>query len=159
MHYDSLLQRYYIYTNRDTNSSSEGGDPVWNNTPLNVLGAVFALDSQGNELWTALPSPYRPTYTGANAHAVTTDSESNVYITGLSGNTSTSAQFGGYTFTQQHQSPYLIKLNSEGNLLWGTNLNPLSNSCDGCNGRDLAINGDEIAMATGPHEIGRASCM
>src|SRR5690606_29779507 len=59
MHYDSLLQRYYIYTNRDTNSSSEGGDPVWNNTPLNVLGAVFALDSQGNELWTALSSPYR----------------------------------------------------------------------------------------------------
>src|SRR5690554_4387186 len=160
MHYDSLLQRYYIYTNRDTNSSSEGGDPVWNNTPLNVLGAVFALDSQGNELWTALPSPYRPTYTGASVHAVTTDSESNVYITGICGNTGQTQEnyssLAGYTFTQRTSSPYLIKLDSNGNLIWGTNLNyapsiPVeqNNTCDRCPGRDIAVNGDEVALAVG----------
>src|SRR5690606_31671894 len=60
MHYDPLIQQYYIYPGRNTNVSSVNGDPVWNNTALNVLGCVFALDSQGNELWSALSSPYRP---------------------------------------------------------------------------------------------------
>src|SRR5690606_39946551 len=92
----------------------------------------------------------------------------------------------GYTFTQRAASPYLIKLESNGNLLWGTNLNyaPVTpvqqnNACDNCPGRDIALNDDEVALAVGLRnnqwgdlsistqygnqkdpvlEIGRASC-
>src|SRR5690606_6370278 len=103
-----------------------------------------------------------PIIPGTNAAVVSLaiDSQLNIYLAGNAANQGDDAtEFAGYTFTHHNSGPYLIKLDSDGNLLWGTNLNPPTggtaaalNACVGCKGRDLAINGDEIAMATGLHE-------
>jgi len=77
-----------------------------------------------------------------------------VYFTGSAGNQSINnlyASLASYTFTHSFSSPYLMKLDTDGNLLWGTNLNPAEgseqNNCGSCPGRSIAINGDEVAIA------------
>lgn len=151
MYYDGATQRYYIALNMSTNAGA-GSLPVWGGESLNVSGGLFVLDNEGNELWRQLSSPYNPTSTGATVMAVATDNESNVYITGNAGNAGSNiAHLAGYTFTQNNQSPYLIKLDADGGLLWGTNINYApgnQNNCIVCYGRDIAINGDEVAIAT-----------
>ncbi len=147
---DPLNDRYYFFI---TTVSSSGLEPTtWEGETLNTAGAVYALDAAGNELWRKVASS--PSLISATIWGLTTDESSNVYLTGSAGNNTVSnlyASLGGYTFTQFSSSPYLIKLDPQGNLLWGTNLNPASgsslNSCGGCIGRSIAINGDEVAIA------------
>src|SRR5690606_5079960 len=152
LYYETLTQRYYVAIGLQTANSI----PSWDGEEL--CGAIIALDNQGNELW----SHTSPIIPGTNAAVVSLaiDSQLNIYLAGNAANQGDDAtEFAGYTFTHHNSGPYLIKLDSDGNLLWGTNLNPPTggtaaalNACVGCKGRDLAINGDEIAMATGLHE-------
>src|SRR5690606_21329572 len=150
LYYETLTQRYYVAIGLHNASYT----PSWDGEEL--YGAVIALDSQGNELWSH-KSILTPGATTA-VFSIAIDTQSNIYISGVSVNQIGNNEFSGYNFTHSSWSPYLIKLDSEGNLIWGTNLNPgtgvgaAANSCDGCKGRDLAINGDEIAMTTGLHQ-------
>src|SRR5690606_42031461 len=145
LHYEILTKRFYM----GIGLHSANYSPTWKGE--DIYGAIIALDNDGNELWSHI-SPISVVAHSA-VFSMITDTQSNVYLSGTSYNDSGIAEFAGYNFTHSSRGPYLIKLESEGNLIWGTNLNPgtgagsLSNSCDGCKGRDLAINGDEIAMA------------
>ncbi len=147
---DPLNQRYYFYI---IPVNSNGLSPTtWEGETLNTAGAVYALDAAGNELWRKVASS--PTTISASIWGLTTDEASNVYLTGSAGNQSINnlyASLAGYTFTHSFSSPYLMKLDSDGNLLWGTNLNPASgsslNDCGGCFGRTVAINDDEVSIA------------
>ena len=88
--------------------------------------------------------------------AIKTDENSNLYITGL-GQASLLpsdplplSKFGDYVFTQQMgignmSAAFLMKLNSEGTLLWGTN--PTLGGDESA--LDIALNGNEVAIATG----------
>ncbi|HRZ32081.1 MAG TPA: T9SS type A sorting domain-containing protein [Flavobacterium sp.] len=147
---DPLNERYYFYI---IPVNSNGLSPTtWEGETLNTAGAVYALDAAGNELWRKVASS--PTTISASIWGLTTDEASNVYLTGSAGNQSINnlyASLAGYTFTHSFSSPYLMKLDSDGNLLWGTNLNPASgsslNDCGGCFGRTVAINDDEVSIA------------
>ncbi|UPQ78295.1 T9SS type A sorting domain-containing protein [Flavobacterium azooxidireducens] len=146
---DQLNTRYYFYI---TAVSSSGLEPTtWEGETLNTAGAVYALDVAGNELWRKVASS--PSLRSATIWGLVTDEESNVYLTGSAGNQSINnlyASLAGYTFTHSFSSPYLIKLSPDGNLLWGTNLNPAEgsnlNDCGSCPGRSITINGDEVSM-------------
>src|SRR5690606_1525659 len=74
LHYDSLTERYYfgIGVQNSSNLSSWEGE--------SLFGAVIALDNEGNELWSHLSPPI--VGTNATVHAITTDNQSNVYISG-----------------------------------------------------------------------------
>ncbi|UPQ78297.1 T9SS type A sorting domain-containing protein [Flavobacterium azooxidireducens] len=144
---DPLNERYYFYIFLLNTTAT------WNDEELITGGAVFALDAEGNELWQKVASS--PTTLSASIVGLTTDEESNVYLTGSAGNQTVNnlyASLAGYTFTHFSSSPYLIKLDMDGNLVWGTNLNPATgptdqNICGSCYGRSIAINGDEVAIA------------
>jgi hypothetical protein len=151
LHRDPLNGRYYFYL---TTGNSSGLQPAtWKGETLTSAGALYALDAQGNELWRKIPSS--PSHISATVWGVTTDENSNVYLTGNAGNQTINglfASFAGYAFTQHSSSPYVIKLNSDGDLLWGTNLNPATgasatqqNACLGCHSRSIVVNGDEVA--------------
>ncbi|WP_291115249.1 T9SS type A sorting domain-containing protein [Flavobacterium sp. UBA6135] len=150
LHRDPLNNRYYFYFT-PVNSSGLSAT-TWEGETLTAAGAVYALDASGMELWRKVASS--PTTLSASIVGLTTDEQSNVYLTGTAGNQTINnmyASLAGYTFTQFSTSPYLIKLNSSGALLWGTNLNPSTgatnlNDCN-CPGRSLTINGDEVALA------------
>jgi len=149
LHRDPLNGRYYFYF------STAAGAVTWEGQPVEASGAIYALDAQGNELWRKVASS--PTTLSATVIGVTTDEDSNVYLTGSAGNQTTNnlfASMAGYNFTQFSTSPYVIKLDAAGNLLWGTNLNPhdgtapaTNNSCQNCPGRALVVKGDEVFMA------------
>ncbi|WP_291115247.1 T9SS type A sorting domain-containing protein [Flavobacterium sp. UBA6135] len=150
LHRDPLNDRYYFYLT-PVNSSGLSAT-TWEGETINAAGAVYALDASGIELWRKVASS--PTTLSASIVGLTTDEQSNVYLTGTAGNQTINnmyASLAGYTFTQFSTSPYLIKLNSSGALLWGTNLNPSTgatnlNDCN-CPGRSLTMNGNEVALA------------
>jgi hypothetical protein len=151
---DPLNGRYYFYI--IPISPSGPVTTAWQGETITAAGAVYALDAAGNELWRKVASS--PSIRSASIWGLTTDEFSNVYLTGLAGNNATNNQYAslaGYTFTHFSSSPYLLKLDVNGDLLWGTNLNPstgstaeFQNNCGNCFGRSVAVNGNEVAIAT-----------
>src|SRR5690606_38432234 len=116
LYYEPVNQRYYVGLGLHNASYT----PSWDGEEL--YGAVIVLDSQGNELWSH-KSPISVVNGHSAVFSIATDAQSNVYLSGTAYNTSGISQFAGYNFTHSSRSPYLIKLDSEGNLIWGTNLN------------------------------------
>ena len=144
---DETLNRYYVsaYRRLGTGNSLDFlGSPISNNV---ALGAIDA--NNGNILW-------RMENTGGNnftgIYDLKVDSQSNVYLSGrsFSGNGAVPDTFAGYTMDQTSLSggvtsgPFIIKLNSQGNLLWGSN--PDFGAQSG--GYKIALNGNEVALAT-----------
>jgi hypothetical protein len=91
-------------------------------------------------------------------HDIRTDANSDIYITGSSYNLDIMTNpvsfnglaFAGYTFTQLEEgenygtgSAYVIKLDPQGQLIWGTNPDHESYP-----GYKIAMNGNELAIAT-----------
>lgn len=141
LHRDPTNGRFYFYF------ANQNASTTWQGDPINV-SALFALDSNGNELWRKLSSQAPGS---ASIFGLTTDNESNVYLTGIAATNSTgTATLAGYNFTHSSSnSPYVIKLNANGDLQWGTNLAPgvPDNSCFNCTGRDLFVHGDQVILA------------
>ena len=144
---DETLNRYYIsaYRRLGTGNMLDFlGSPINNNV---ALGAVNAAN--GNVLW-------RMENTGGNnftgIYDLKVDDQSNVYLSGrnFSGIGSVSDTFAGYSFDQTSLSggpasgPFIIKLNSQGNLLWGSS--PFYGAES--SGFKIALNNNEVALAT-----------
>lgn len=120
--YDPDLERYYI------------ADQVRGNNPedvpsINGYGAdddehgfyLAALDNQGEVLWY-----HQNTHSGGGVGDLQLDEEGNIYFTGqFNGNPAEPGSFAGYVFTKNESAyggiPFLVKLDPEGNLIWGNN--------------------------------------
>lgn len=145
-HYDPLNGQHYFAIHERIG----GGQPVsFNGVQQTGSILIVALDSLGNELWR-----HDSTASG-NIKSITTDDQSNVYLSGSATNTlgTGNDSFAGYTLTQVtsptisggSNANYVIKLNASGALQWGTN--PTYTTGIIATGYGLIVNGNEIAMA------------
>ncbi len=146
--YDANLDRYYI---ADTKRSSESLsiDGYGANTDASFY--LAAVDNQGNVIW--YHEPIEQQQTNAlywSLGDLRLDDQGNIYITGLS-NDNGEQSFAGYEFTQDvaigssPQAPFLIKLDSDGNLIWGTNPDIASRFP----GRSIAFRDGEVLLGLG----------
>ncbi|ARN78059.1 hypothetical protein BST97_08620 [Nonlabens spongiae] len=147
LEYDELLDRYYISWYSDPRSADNF---QFMGNMLNTSTMLAAIENgTGNLIWMK-----ESTRTG-NTQILSTkvDDQSNVYISGIGFTYTTGADgIAGYFFTNTRTNgnmsggaPFLIKLDPQGNLLWGTN--PDFNADRGA--YDITINGNEVAIATG----------
>ncbi|QJP34131.1 T9SS type A sorting domain-containing protein [Nonlabens sp. Ci31] len=149
---DEILNRYYISVHKTT-----VGSQTISFLGSNVIGytALAAVDaSNGNQIWRIENTGGEQ---GTSIVDIAVDGQSNIYITG-EGNTAVDSGFpapdtlAGHTFTQTNASgtaggyaPFLIKINSQGSLLWGSN--PVIGT--EASSHSVTINGNEVAIATG----------
>ena len=148
-HYDPLNGQHYFGLHRRIG----GGNPVsFGGVQQTGFSLIVALDATGTELW-------RHDSMGVNnIKSIVTDDQSDVYISGASNNVdpatgaNTGDSLAGYVFDQVNSSTsaigtnstYVLKLNANGVLEWGTNPNFSTGAL--ATGYDLEINGNEIAM-------------
>jgi|AntDeeMinimDraft_5_1070356.scaffolds.fasta_scaffold00488_9 hypothetical protein len=149
--YDPNLDRYYI---SDTQRQSD------NELSINGYGAdsdefgfyLAALNSQGEVLWFK-KNQFGYSYSNGD---IEIDDNGDIYFTGLYngapiGNTDPSEQdsFAGYVFVrdegEEAKGPFLIKLDSGGNLIWGTNAPHYSRFP----GQGIALDGDNVYLGLG----------
>ena len=144
---DETLNRYYVSATR-TNANS--ASLTFMGAAMSNSIALAAIDaSNGNLLWRLESTG------GSNATDISdvkVDNQSNVYVSGRSfgGNGAVPDTFAGYAMDQIQLSgapasgPYIIKLNAQGNLLWGSN--PFYGAQS--SGFKIALNNNEVALAT-----------
>ncbi len=149
--YDPNLQQYYI---ADT---VRGTEPELS---INGFGAatgddkafyLAALDNQGQVLW------YHENNNlgGWSLGDIAIDNNGDIYFTGYQNNNFSNGSnavdsFAGYTFVidpneNDNQHPFLIKLDSNGNLIWGTN----SVFYSPYPGRKISFNGNDVYLGLG----------
>lgn len=119
--YDPNLERYYI---------SDIARKIGESPSINGYGAeddehgfyLAALDSQGEVIWY-----HQNTHFGGGIGDLKLDAEGNIYFAGLYSGFSAGDvpdSFAGYFFGEIGDSPepapFLIKLDYDGNLIWGT---------------------------------------
>jgi hypothetical protein len=150
LEYDEVLNRYYVSYYRG-NSGSEVFTFMGTQINYTTLLAAIEYDT-GNLVWQLTPARED---SGTRISALNVDSQSNIYITGdgvrgLVGPVPES--LAGHVFDnvdssggRGNRSPFLIKLDSQGNLIWGNNSDFSSQE----EGYDIALNGNEVAIATG----------
>src|SRR5690625_1490519 len=159
--YDPDLDRYYIADTKrkSTHTISINGYGEESGTDKGIY--LAAVDNQGEVIW------YHENET-ASANALgdlKLDTEGNIYFSGKYYDLGDS--FAGYNFTAQSSynanSPFLIKLDPDGNLIWGANGEVYSRFP----GESIAIDGDKVYLGMptlrnqwggiaipGPHEQG-----
>lgn len=149
--YDENLQRYYLAGFRNYYGGAELVNLSYNNVPFQKTMYILALDNQGNELWRKEEN-HSANINAAELHGMRIDKDSNIYICGTYFRTNEDVlTFSNYTFpsTVSGNVVYLLKLNSQGNVLWGTTPNFVTTANKAF---DLVINGDEVALATEMHD-------
>lgn len=129
MTYDPALQRYYIAGFKAAGSSN---DITVNGTIIPNSMVLLAIDNTGNIVWRKddMNTVGTPGASGGGIRDIIVDASNNVYICGSYGNSSilsASGTFAGYAFGQNHPTvdftggrTFVMKLDSTGNLLWGT---------------------------------------
>ncbi len=145
--YDSNLDRYYIGGFR----TEYGNNSIL--LPLSYGGTAFdrnmfllALNGDGTEIWRRQET-LSQVNNATELHAMEIDDDSNLYLAGKffyqQGMTIT---FSGYTFPPvKGNVVWVMKMAPDGTVLWGTTPNEETSSNFPY---DIAINGDEIALAT-----------
>ena len=149
MVYDANLDRYYIAdTKRDPNEvlSINGFGQSSGDSKSFYLAA---LDDQGQVLW------YHENQRALSwtIGDVTLDDNGDIYFTGKyfddEDANGIGDSFAGYDFvntaSMNPKSPFLVKLDPSGNLLWGTNATGSSRFP----GRSIAISGNEVFLGLG----------
>ena len=142
--YDPQTDHYYF-----SNWRMQQSEP---STTINGIerpnGFVMCFNTQGEIQWIKEGNKFGIVSIGA----IKTDENSNVYISGQGQSTLNMpyGKFGDYEFTHAMgigttRGAFLIKLDSEGTLLWGTN--PTLGGDESA--LDIALNGNEVAIATG----------
>lgn len=153
MVYDANLNRYYIAdTKRNpTDEISIDGYGVASGTEKAFY--LAALDDQGNVIWYH-ENQHKNSYALGDLKL---DDNGNIYITGkytgdgvLDSNLEfTPDSFAGFEFMtapmEDPKGPFLVKLDSDGNLIWGTNAIQSSRFP----GRSIAIDGDDVYLGLG----------
>ncbi|WP_338351355.1 T9SS type A sorting domain-containing protein [Nonlabens tegetincola] len=158
-HYDELNQQHYI------GYAIPPGNNGLTYTYDGVAGNGFTLmcyDNTGTQLWR---HDNDPTKTTCRLSTIITDDQSNIYIAGQTNNinvntspaTNTGDSFAGYQFDQKGMydpngggtgsggvAAYVLKLDPQGNLIWGTNTEYNSRQ-----GGQLVLNGNEVVVAGG----------
>jgi hypothetical protein len=151
--YDPNLQQYYI---ADTYRGSSTTEPELS---INGFGSnttfgdksfyLAALDNQGQVLW----YHENDTQGGWSLGDIELDTNGDIYFTAYNDNDDTQpipSVFAGYAFEvdpseNNGQSPFLIKLDPNGNLIWGTNAvfySPYP-------GRSISLNGNDVYLGLG----------
>ncbi|MEP0481203.1 MAG: T9SS type A sorting domain-containing protein [Nonlabens sp.] len=144
-HYDPLNGQHYFGLHKRIGG---GGAVSFGGVQQTGDALIVALDATGTELW-------RHDSMGVNnLKSITTDDQSNVYISGAGNNSGGVNQegFAGHVFDQVNSPTisggelaiYVIKLNSSGMLQWGTN--PTYSTGGISTGYALQVNGNEVAM-------------
>src|SRR5690554_1069469 len=142
--YDPELDRYYI---GDTQRAYGPSIP-----PLSINGHgadtesafyLAAVDNQGEVLWHHENQKFGTHQLGG----IKLDPEGNIYFTGLiSGPDSFAGQFfdppGGNT---SRNNPFLVKLDSDGNLIWGS----CSDLSSGFPGQDIVLRDNSVYLGLG----------
>ena len=147
-HYDPLNGQHYFGLHRRIG----GGNVVsFNNVQQTGFALIVALDATGTELWR-----YNDSDSTGNIKDITTDDQSNVYLSGAINNGVNVgvANFAGHVFDQETSptnsggsiSSYVIKLNSNGAYQWGTNATYSTGTIS--TGYAVVVNGNEVAMGT-----------
>jgi hypothetical protein len=90
-----------------------GGDTLRDATAI-IDMFVAKYNSSGNEVW-ARHATYPSRFSDGEAYAVATDRYGNVFVTGDFYDTIT---FGAYTLRSGHNNIFLVKYDSNGNVLW-----------------------------------------
>ncbi|MFI5221579.1 MAG: PKD domain-containing protein [Bacteroidia bacterium] len=83
-----------------------------------TLGFVAKFNNAGNHIW----DRYVGTYLWTESNSIVTDKTGNAFITGWTESTSNIATSGAYQISLDSGSAgsFIIKLNSSGNIIWGT---------------------------------------
>jgi hypothetical protein len=145
--YDPNLDRYYLADTRRPSDDelSVNGFGVSSGDDKGFY--LAALDNQGQVLWYHESSKKNSWTLGD----IAIDDNGDIYLTGeYNSDTNDPDTFAGYNFTgdpnaQQERSPFLIKLDSSGNLIWGTNATQYSRFP----GRSIAIKGNDVYLGLG----------
>ncbi|QTY26142.1 T9SS type A sorting domain-containing protein [Flavobacterium sp. CS20] len=146
--YDPNLQQYYIAdTRRQDGSLSINGFGVASGEDKAFYLAT--LDNQGQVVWYH-ENVKKNSWTLGD---LALDDNGDIYLTGKYANSNISNEldsFAGYNFISDPnestpESPFLIKLDSGGNLIWGTNAIKDSRFP----GRSIAINGNDVYLGLG----------
>ncbi|MGB3591040.1 MAG: T9SS type A sorting domain-containing protein [Nonlabens sp.] len=148
---DEMLDRYYLSYKRNTSSGTSM--TFYGNQSDHGMGIVAIERGSGNLVWNQESTG---STNGSDIQELRVDDQSNLYVTGKSNQATSNGNvesFAGYVFDQVRPglpgflltAPYLIKLDQDGALLWGTN------PTRGTRARsyDIALYGNEVAIATG----------
>ena len=153
MAYDANLDRYYIADTRrnPTDAPSINGYGV--DSGSDKAFYLAAVDNQGNVIWYH-ENQFVWSYASGDLKL---DSNGDIYFTGVfngDGRVDTTPEFtpdsfAGFDFItgsgEESKSPFLVKLDSDGNLIWGTNAEEYSPFP----GRSIAIDGDDVYLGLG----------
>lgn len=145
--YDAVLERYYVAGFRNHYGGGQLTALSFNGVPFEKTMYILAVDSQGNQLWRIEENNSENFYT-AQLRDLEIDADSNIYICGnYFRNDDTTVTFSNYTFPMDvfGNILYVMKLDSSGNVLWGTT--PTYETTSNI-AFDLVVNGDEVAVAT-----------
>jgi len=147
-HYDPLNDQHYFGLHKRIGG---GNDVSFNNVQQTGFALIVALDATGAELWR-----YNDSDATGNIKDITTDDQSNVYLSGAINNGVNVgvANFAGHVFDQETSptnaggaiSSYVIKLNDTGVYQWGTNAVYTTGGIS--TGYAVVVNGNEVAMGT-----------
>lgn len=142
--YDPSLQQYYIADMQRIGSDDISINGFGNGVDNGIY--LAALDSQGQVLW------YHDSESTSWALGdIAIDDNGDIYFSGMyltrPGNDYDT--FAGFTFVTNlpntHRGPFLVKLNSNGNLIWGSNATQ-----DGrYPGRSIAIKDNDVYLGLG----------
>lgn len=147
--YDPNLERYYIaatYTSNDVNPDNPLSiNGYGSDTPYKAF-YLAAVDNQGEVVWYHENDVFGGFATGD----IALDNTGNVYLTGFTSADQGSDNIAGYVFdpvggSSGQQDPFLVKLDSNGNLLWGTNANLFSPFL----GQSIVVDGNSVYLGLG----------
>ncbi len=144
--YDSNLSRYYIADTKRNGSDVISINGFGEDSGTQKAFYLAALEENGQVIW------YKENVisNGWSLGDIQLDDNGDIYFTGAG--TSTPHEndfFAGHefeiTFVSSVGTPFLIKLNSDGELIWGTNAE-ISTRFPG---RSIAIDGDDVYVGLG----------
>jgi len=153
MVYDANLNRYYIADTKRNPTDEISIDGYGVASGSDKAFYLAALDEQGQVIWYH-ENQHENSYALGDLKL---DSNGNIYLTGkytgdgvLDSNLEfTPDSFAGFEFMtgsmEDPKGPFLVKLDSDGNLIWGTNAIQSSRFP----GRSIAIDGDDVYLGLG----------
>lgn len=157
--YDEVLNRYYLVGKREYGDMGSYADFSYGGTAFTKDGYLLAFNgSTGAEIYRKEIDAYLTTTPRYRIFGIEKDSSSNIYLTGLyyifNPNNTLTATFGNYNFpTSNGQTPFAMKLDSNGNVLWSKTVDGYANSTVATGGHynkgALVLNGNELAFVKG----------
>lgn len=147
--YDPNLDRYYIadtYTSNNISPENPLSINGYGSDTPNKAFYLAAIDSQGEVIWY-----HENEKIGSFALGdLKIDDTGNLYLTGYLSANQGPDNFAGFVFDPEgtnsgKKDPFLVKLDSDGNLLWGTNANLFSPFL----GQSIVVKDNDVYLGLG----------